>query len=77
MQLTRRFLKTTGSSVFPVLSGLIAYPVQQSDQTANPPVPGPTGSTGRFGLVFKTLSKLIKSLNFHPLSFSNFCLATN
>jgi hypothetical protein len=37
---------------WPVLTGSIAYPVQLSDQTATPSVPGPTG---RFGPVFKTL----------------------
>jgi hypothetical protein len=50
--------KTAGSPVFfrfwPVLTGSTAYPVQLSDQTATPSVPGPTG---RFGPVFKTLSQ--------------------
>ncbi|PNY07994.1 pentatricopeptide repeat-containing protein mitochondrial-like [Trifolium pratense] len=53
-QSNRRFSKLSVHRFFPVLSGLTAYPVQKPDQTAAPPVPGPTG---RFGPVFETLTK--------------------
>jgi hypothetical protein len=52
-QSDRRFTKPPVRRFLSVSTGSIAYPVQKSDQTDNPPVPGPTG---RFGPVFKTLN---------------------